>query len=495
VIHWDQLSVFIVIAAVVTVVGIVASRWRAADLSMLEEWGLAGRRFGTLITWFLLGGDLYTAYTFVAVPALVFGSGALGLFALPYTVIVYPLVFVIMPKLWAVYKARGYVTPSDYVRDRFNSRFLALLVAITGIVATMPYIALQIFGIEVVIAQMGIPVEIALIIAFLALAVFTYVSGLRAPALIAIVKDVMIWIAVLAAVIIIPLKLGGYGAIFSHVPAAKLSLKPAQFAGYSTLAFGSALALFLYPHAITGTLSSKSKRVIERNAALLPAYSLLLGLIALLGYMAIAAGVHPPAKPYGANAAVPMLIAQSFPGWFAGFSFAAIAVGALVPASVMSIAAANLFNRNIWREYIRRTEAPTEEATVSKIVSLLVKVGAVAFILLVPTQYAIYLQLAGGVWIVQTLPAVFLGLYLGWLSRWPTIAGWAVGTAVGTWMLFAEKFASLFPFAVGGIKTTLYIGLVSLILNLIVVLIGSAITLAIGVQRPEAAEYQKPALG
>jgi SSS family solute:Na+ symporter len=190
-----------------------------------------------------------------------------------------------------------------------------------------------------------------------------------------------------------------------------------------------------------------------------------------------------------------MLIAQSFPGWFAGFSFAAIAVGALVPASVMSIAAANLFNRNIWREYIRRNATPRQEATVSKIVSLLVKVGAVAFILLVPTQYAIYLQLAGGVWIIQTLPAVFLGLYLGWLSRWPMIIGWAVGTAVGTWMLFAEKFASLFPFAVGGIKTTLYIGLVSLILNLIVVLIGSAITLAMGVRQPEAAEYHRPALG
>ena len=199
-IHWDQLTVFVVLAGVVTVVGLFAGRWRSGDLGLLDEWGLAGRRFGTLVTWFLLGGDLYTAYTFIAVPALVFGSGALGLFALPYTVIVYPIVFVVMPKLWTVCKARGYVTASDYVRDRFDSRFLALLVAITGIVATMPYIALQIFGIEVVIAQMGIPVEAALIIAFLALAVFTYVSGLRAPALIAIVKDVMIWIAVLAAV-------------------------------------------------------------------------------------------------------------------------------------------------------------------------------------------------------------------------------------------------------------------------------------------------------
>ena len=491
---YDQLAIFVGIFLLVTVVGFLAARWRRGDLKLLDEWGLAGRRFGTLVTWFLLGGDLYTAYTFVAVPALVFGTGALGLFAIPYTIIVYPLVFLVMPKFWAVCRQAGHVTPADYVKARFDSRFLALLVAITGIVATMPYIALQIFGIQVVLAEMGLPIEVALVIAFVVLALFTYLSGLRAPALIAVVKDVMIWAAVLIAVIWIPIKLGGFGAIFAHVPVAKQNLAPAQFAGFSTLALGSALALFLYPHAITGVLSAKSARVVARNAAFLPAYSFMLGLIALLGYMAIAAGIQP-VKPYGANIIVPALLDKELPSAVAGFAFAAIAIGALVPASVMSIAAANLFNRNIWREYIRRRETPTEEANVSKVVSLLVKVGAVAFIIFAPTQYAITLQLAGGVWIVQTLPAVFLGLYLGWLSRWPAIAGWAVGTALGTWMLLAEKFqSSLYPFAVGGIKTTLYIGLVSLAANLLVVLVGSAIGYALRARRP-AAEYQRPALG
>ena len=174
-----SLSVFVLLFLAVTLIGFLAARWRAADLNLLEEWGLAGRRFGTVVTWFLLGGDLYTAYTFIAVPAVVFGSGAIGFFAVPYTVIVYPLVFAVMPRLWRVAKERGHVTPADFVRDRFDSRFLALLIAVTGIVATMPYIALQIYGIQVVIAQMGVPIEAALIIAFLVLAVFTYVSGLR----------------------------------------------------------------------------------------------------------------------------------------------------------------------------------------------------------------------------------------------------------------------------------------------------------------------------
>ncbi len=488
--HPDEIAVFVVLGLLVTGIGFIASRWHRADLNALEEWGLAGRRFGTVVTWFLLGGDLYTAYTFVAVPALVYGSGALGLFALPYTIIVYPLVFLIMPKLWQIARERGHVTASDYVKDRFDSPGLALLIAITGIVATMPYIALQILGIAVVIQVLGVNIEVSLIIAFLVLAVFTYVSGLRAPALIALVKDTMIWITVIVAIIVIPAKLGGFPAIFAKVPAAKLDLPPTLFAGYSTLALGSALALFLYPHAITGTLASNSQNTIRRNAAFLPAYSFLLGLIALFGYMAIAAGIKPLA-PYGANSAVPQLIQFAFPGWFAGFALAAIAIGALVPASVMSIAAANLFCRNIWTEYIRPAASPKEEAQVSKIVSLLVKLGAVGFILIPNlTQYAITLQLAGGVWILQTLPAVFLALYVRWLDRWAVTFGWLAGMATGTYWLVAGKFASsLATFPIGGhAGTKLYIGLVAFAINLIVVVVWSLATQAVRGRTPAYGE-------
>src|SRR5690349_11711298 len=116
------LIVFVALFLCVTAIGFVAVRWRPAKLSNLDEWGLGGRRFGTVVTWFLLGGDLYTAYTFIAVPALVFGAGAAGFFALPYTIIVYPLVFMIMPRLWTVAHRRGYATSADFVQGRYGSR-------------------------------------------------------------------------------------------------------------------------------------------------------------------------------------------------------------------------------------------------------------------------------------------------------------------------------------------------------------------------------------
>ncbi|HKW21321.1 MAG TPA: sodium:solute symporter, partial [Ktedonobacterales bacterium] len=208
--NWTALIVFIVLFALVTGLGFIASRWRRGDLNQLNEWGLGGRRFGTVVTWFLLGGDLYTAYTFIAVPALVYGSGAIGLFAVPYTIIVYPFVLVVMPRLWSVCHKHGYVTASDFVRGRYGSSGLALAVAFTGILATMPYIALQLVGIEVVLAAMGIQGDIPLIVAFLVLAAYTYFSGLRAPAMIALVKDAIIYITIIIAVIAVPIYISNH---------------------------------------------------------------------------------------------------------------------------------------------------------------------------------------------------------------------------------------------------------------------------------------------
>jgi solute:Na+ symporter, SSS family len=464
------LSVFIVLFVLVTVLGFMASRWRRGDLDLLHEWGLAGRRFGTVVTWFLLGGDLYTAYTFIAVPALIFGAGATGFFAVPYTIIVYPFVFVVMPRLWSVARRHHYITVADFVRGRYESRGLALAVAFTGILATMPYIALQLVGIQVVLAGMGIQGDAPLVIAFVILAAYTYFSGLRAPAMIALVKDVIIYITVIAAIVVIPIKLGGFGNIFAAVPPQKLLLTPAQFSAYSTLALGSALALFMYPHSVTGVLSSNSRVAIKRNAALLPAYSFLLGLIALLGFMGIAANIQPVA-PYGAQWIVPGLFLEMFPSWFVGFAFAAIAIGALVPASIMSIAAANLFTRNIYREYFHRRLTDREESNVAKLTSLVVKFGALVFIIFLPTQYAINLQLLGGVWIIQTLPAIVIGLYTRWLHRWALLIGWAVGMLTGTAMAVSQNFTSVYPLPLFGVTVPGYAALYALIVNLVVAVI------------------------
>jgi SSS family solute:Na+ symporter len=497
-INTTALVVFAFFFLLVTVMGFVAARWKAGDLSQLHEWGLAGRRFGGVITWFLLGGDFYTAYTVIAVPALVYAVGAYGFFALPYTIIVYPFVFLTMPRLWAVCHRHNFITPADFVHGRYGSELLALAVAVTGILATMPYIALQLVGMQVVIAAMGfgqndgaLMKDLPLIIAFLILALYTYTSGLRAPAMIAFVKDVMIYVMVIAAIVVIPIHLGGYAAMFDAADkafqakggATGIILKPEQMVPFATLAFGSALAAFMYPHTTTGVLSSASGNVVRHNAIFLPLYTIMLGLVALMGYMAIAAGVKAPSP----SLTVPMLFLAIFPDWFVGFCFAAIVIGALVPAAIMSIAAANLVTRNIWKPYINRTISPHGEATLAKLVSLVVKAGALVFIIFLPTQFAIDLQLLGGVWILQTFPAIVFGLFapLGRLAR-PTglLAGWVVGMGTGTWIAFSEGLKPVHALAFGGHTYTVYIGLTALVVNIVVSVVASVIAIAMNADRP-----------
>jgi SSS family solute:Na+ symporter len=517
------LSIVVVLFLAVTVLGFAAARWRRAEsLANLDEWGLGGRGFGTFVTWFLLGGDLYTAYTFIAVPALMFAAGALGFFAVPYTIIVYPRVFLFLPRLWSVSHRHGFVTPADFVRGRYGSRGLALAIAVTGLLATMPYIALQLVGIQAVLEVMGIGgsdnkllADLPLLVAFVALAAYTYSSGLRAPALIAFVKDILIYVVIIAAVIYIPHKLGGWGSIFNSAqdslaqksPATgkpKGSIIPGDAAvwPYATLALGSAMALFMYPHSVTAVLSTKRRDVARRNAALLPAYSLLLGLIALLGYMAIAAKVKPvglDGKP-NPQLAVPQLFENMFPSWFTGIAFAAIVIGALVPAAIMSIAASNLFTRNIYREFVRPQADAAEEARVSKIVSLLVKVGALVFVLSLDKTLAINFQLLGGIWMLQTFPALVFGLFTRWFHRWALLAGWAVSMVYGTVQAYqvinpatGKHFggsAAEIPFLSG---RNGYIALTAFVLNLVIAVVLTVILRAVkapaGVDVTEREDY------
>ncbi|TXL57341.1 monocarboxylate uptake permease MctP [Aeromicrobium terrae] len=513
-------AVFLFFFLLVTVMGFLAARWRrAAALDNLDEWGLGGRSFGTFVSWFLIGGDIYTAYTFIAVPALLYAGNATGFFAVPYTIILYPIIFVFLPRLWSVSHRRRYVTPADFVQGRFDSRPLSLAVAFTGILATMPYIALQLVGIQAVLDVIGIgggddagwfEKDLPLFIAFALLAAYTYSSGLRAPALIAFVKDSLIYIVIIVAVIYLPTQLGGWDGIFDKAghafdafnqdnadAIAAGDAKPkglipgmgtAQWA-YASLSLGSALALFMYPHSVTAVLSTKSRSVIRRNASLLPAYSFLLGLLALLGLAAIAAGV----KVDNAQLAIPQLFEQEFSPWFAGVAFAAIAIGALVPAAIMSIAAANLWTRNIYKSFINPSASEAQEAQQSKVASLLVKFGALIFVLALPNDFAINLQLLGGIWILQTLPAIVIGLYTRWFHRHALLAGWAVGMAWGTIAAYntpavgdpgSHFGGSVAPLEVFGIDLSdnlIYFGLTALVLNLIVSVVLTVVFRATGV--------------
>jgi SSS family solute:Na+ symporter len=514
-------TIVVVLFLIVTGIGFIAARWRRADdMLHLDEWGLGGRGFGTFVTWFLLGGDLYTAYTFIAVPALVFGSGSIGFYAVAYTIMVFPIVLIFLPRLWSVSRVHGYITPADFIRGRYGSRGLALASAFTGILALMPYIALQLVGIQAVLTVMGVGTsssnsfikDLPLFVAFLVLAIFTYVSGLRAPALIAFVKDTLIYVFVIVAVFYIPTRLGGWGHIFGTAQTHFASINPktgkpfgtflptsksigsTQF-DFASLALGSAIALFMYPHAITGTLAAKRRSAVKRNMVYLPMYSVLLALIALFGYMAVADGTTAAAvkKANNAQLAVPYLFQHMFPSWFTGIAFAGIIIGALVPAAIMSIAAANLFTRNVFKEFFKPDASPRLQTKMAQWVSLVVKLGALLFAIELPHTFSINLQLLGGIWILQLAPTIIGGLFTRWFHRWALLTGWLAGMAFGTIAAYKVSSATASHWAGASdieFGHTIYIGLSAVALNLVIAVVLTLVFKAVKV--PEGTDETLP---
>lgn len=472
----------------------LSARWLRPSraLPSMDGWAVAGRGFGAILTWFLLGGSIFTAYTFAAVPGLAYGAGALGFFALPYTILACPLLFVLLPRLWRIAREHNYVTVADYVRDRYDSPRLALAVALTGILATMPYIALQLLGIRAVLAASGVyprgPLgDLVLIAVFAILAVATYRRGLRAPTVIALFKGALVFGAAIGVTVAALTGLGGPAVIFGNAEpmlpprtGAGLLLAPSLQSAFASLALGSALALPMYPHVLTTTFAASGEDALRRAAIGLPAWTGVLGLFGFLGIAALAAGIHTP--PGAAETAVPLLVAQLLPGALAGAVFGALAVGALVPAAVMSVAVSTLFVRNIYVEFFFPTATPKHELRIARAVSLITKVGALAFVFGLRDQDAINLQLLGGVWILQTFPAVALGTFVRWFHRVGLSVGWAIGMLTGTLFVVSRGFSSVIDIGAdlgawlgaGAWSLPLYAALVALLLNLAV---AAAVTL------------------
>lgn len=450
---------------------------RARDehgIPTLESWTLADRSYGGPAMWLLLGGTVFTAYTFAAVPGLVYGAGAIGLFALPYTIVVWPLAFWFLPRMWSVCAEHDFVTVADYVRGRWGSPHLALIVALTGLLATMPYVALQLLGIRAVLEVGGVypdgfAGDVVLALVFGVLAVATYRSGLRAPALIAVVKGVLV-VGVAVGVGVAALdRLGGPGGVFA-VSGTRVAtappLDPSLHVAYISLALGSAMALLVYPHVLTAACSARSPRALRRCVVGMPVWTAVLAIFGLLGLAARSAGILAPVG--NAEAALPLFVADLLPALWTGLVFGALAVGALVPAAVMSVAAGALFARNVYREYLHPEVTTVTETRIARTTSLLVKVGALLFVLGLDSQDAINLQLLGGVWILQTLPAVVLGLCTRWLHGHAVLGGWAVGMVLGTILVADGHFSALVDVAIFGRSTEVYAAVVALIVNLAV---------------------------
>ena len=185
---------------------------------------------------------------------------------------------------------------------------------------------------------------------------------------------------------------------------------------------------------------------------------------------------------------MPQLFLKMFPSWFAGFTFAAIAIAALVPAAIMSIGASNTFTRNVWKPFINPHMTEREEAFVAKLLSMAVKFGALFVILFMPTKFALDLQLLGGIWMLQVVPAIILGFWTRWFSGWALLGGWAVGMTVGTVLAWGpDKWNTVHT--VAGLGFSSYIGFTAIVVAVMVTTFLSAILPNVGLDETRPSDY------
>lgn len=426
--------------------------------------------------WLLLGSTMFTAYTFTAVPGAVFSTGALGFFALPYVIVLCPLAFVVLPRLAAEARRGNHVTIADLVGDKYQSRSLTLCIALTGILATMPYVALQLLGVRTVLQAsginlFGIPAGLVVLVLFAALAIASYLHGLRAPGVTASLKAFLIFGSAAVTLIVAFARSGEPGTVFERASkyltstgGGSLVLAHNQYLAFLTLAFGSALALLMYPHVVTVAFAARSDDAVRRASAGLIPWSSLVAVFALLAIVADARAIRLDGA--NADAAVIVMINQVLPDALASIVFGAIVVGALVPAAVMSIAAGASFSRNVFVEVLQPTATPKRQLRVARGVSLIAMLGAAGFMVGLRPQATINLQLLGGIWILQTAPAVLLTLSRRRPGAGVLLSGWVSGMVVGTAAVVLRTFSAVVPWGADGHTVDLYAGFAALVVNI-----------------------------
>ncbi len=426
------ITAFIVLTVVL--IGFIAGRNKASR-SSVEEWSVGGRRFGPLLVWLLVGADLYTAYTFLGLTSTAYTGGSLAFFAIPYTIIAFFTSYFYLPKLWKVSKNRKLTTLADYAKERFDSKFLSLLIAIVGVLMLIPYIDLQLAGIQDTLTVAGtgfINVKVVVILSFLLVALYTFFSGIKGPTYTAIIKDILVWVIMLFLVVSLPIiHFGGWGSMMDKLVVESPQLLtipttgPKSYPWFITASLVSGLALFMWAHAATGVFTAKSADALRKNAIFLPFYNIVLILVIFLGFVAF----HVLPEGSDPRFALLNLIQMSYGGVVQGLAYSTIALASLIPCSIMAIGASNLFANNIYRDFINPKVEPAKLTMITRSMVFVVIGLALVFGMIFPTAL-VSLQLLGVSGMVQIFPAIVFSLFWRKQTKEATIMGLIVGLIV-----------------------------------------------------------------
>lgn len=367
----------------------------------LENWTVGGRRFGIIIIWLLMAGEIYTTFTFLGASGWAYSKGAPTFYILIYGALAYTLSFFILPALWKVGKRHGLHTQPDFFIKRYDSRPLGVVVALIGVFSIIPYLQLQLTGLGLIVevaSNRAINSHLAMVISFILTCAFVYTSGIRGAAWVAIIKDIMMVLAVCIVGIGVPyIYFGGFGKMFKALMEQRPHhlVLPGATAHMDVLWVMSTVLLtglgfYMWPHVFGSAFSAKSAKIIKRNAIIMPFYQIPILLVFMVGFTALL--VIPGMK--NGDMAFLALVNKTYPSWFLGFVGAAGAVTAMVPSAILVLFASILIAKNVYQAGFNPRASEERVMRLSRFMVLVITSLALVFAILLPHEL-VYLLIFG----------------------------------------------------------------------------------------------------
>lgn len=425
-----------------SLVGIFASRRIKMNL---ENWTVAGRRFGILLIWLLMAGEIYTTFTFLGASGWAYSKGAPAFYILIYGTLAYTLSFFLLPALWKIGKRHGLHTQPDFFITRYGSSSLGVLVALIGVFSIVPYLQLQLAGLGFVVqvaSDGAIHPNTAILIAFLLTCVFVYTSGLRGAAWVAIIKDILMIAAVFTVGIGVPVVyFGGFGKMFrvlmDKIPGHLVfpgAAPQMDVAWVMSTALLTGLGFYMWPHIYGSVFSAKSGTILKRNAIIMPFYQIPILLVFMVGFTAL---MVIPGLENG-DLAFLALVNKTYPSWFMGFVGAAGAVTAMVPSAILVLFAAAQLSKNVYRPAFNPRASDETVMRLSRILVLVITSLALILAVFLPNEL-VNLLILGYDGVCQFFPGVVLGLFWRRVTKPGVFSGLLVGTGLVAFLLLSGR--------------------------------------------------------
>jgi solute:Na+ symporter, SSS family len=474
-----NVSLLIILAFLALAVGLALRARRGRDMD-LEQWTAGGRGFGTIFVFLLMAGEIYSTFTFLGGAGLVYGSGGAAYYILGYGTLAYILSYWLLPAVWRYATPRKLLSQADVFVAKFDSRALGVIVSVVAVAAMIPYLALQLKGLGIIVSATSggsVSSTAAVWMGALVLSVYVVASGIHGSAWTAAIKDVLTLSVVVFIGLYLPIHyFGSIGGMFHAVQDAKPGFAALQGDQLTPVWFSStvlltALGFYMWPHTFGSSLTARNEDVFRRNAIFMPLYQLLIAFVLLVGFVAV---LRLPGLPEDATDGALLGISQrAFPDWFVGLIGSAGMLCALVPGSMLLITSATVVARNIYRGLNPSASDQTVTA-LTKILVPVIALGGVAFVF-AGGQTIVTLLLLGYALVTQLFPALVLSLARpGWVTKAGAIGGIVVGEAIVAAMTFSGATpgsSTTVDSLVGGLPAflaQLNLGVVALLVNFVV---------------------------